>query len=95
MGTNYTKENIPEMNINSIHSDINSNMNERISVINDFIHSNSFSKNESISPLKIKKSNLNKNCNIENILKISENIFKKTMFLQMNHYIYHYFYIKI
>ena len=74
MGTNYTKENIPEMNINSIHSDINSNMNERISVINDFIHSNSFSKNESISPLKIKKSNLNKNCNIENILKISENI---------------------
>ena len=46
MGTNYTKENIPEMNINSIHSDINSNMNERISVINDFIHSNSFSKNQ-------------------------------------------------
>ena len=74
MGTNYTKENIPEMNINSNHSDINSNMNERISVINDFIHSNSFSKNESISPLKIEKSNLNKNCNIENILKISENI---------------------
>ena len=74
MGTNYIKENNSEKKISSNNSEIISNINERKNIISSFIHSNSFSKKETITPLKIKKSNLNQNCNVLNILKVSETI---------------------
>ena len=74
MGTNYIKENNSEKKISSNNSEIISNINERKNIISSFIHSNSFSKKETTTPLKIKKSNLNQNCNVLNILKVSETI---------------------
>jgi len=74
MGTNYNKENISEKKNSSNKSEILSNLNEKKNIINNFIHSNSISKKETTTPLKIKKSNLNQNCHILNILKLSENI---------------------
>ena len=74
MGTNYNKENISEKKTSSNKLEIKSNINEKKIAINNFIHSNPSSKKETIKPVKIKKSNLNQNCNVLNILKLSENI---------------------
>ena len=71
MGTNYNKENISEKKNSSNKSEILSNLNEKKNIINNFIHSNSISKKETTTPLKIKKSNLNQNCHILNILNYS------------------------
>ena len=77
MGINYIKGNSKEKNTNSSNNKIiKSNLNEKKTSINNFIQLNSLFITESKNQLNlnIKKSNLNINCTIENIIKLSENI---------------------
>ena len=77
MGINYNKGNSKEKNIISSNNEIiKSNLNEKKTSINNFIQSNSLLITESKNQLNqnIKKSKLNDNFTIENILKLSENI---------------------
>ena len=77
MGINYNKGNSKEKNIISLNNEIiKSNLNEKKTSINNFIQSNSLLITESKNQINqnIKKSKLNDNCTIENILKLSENI---------------------